>query len=553
VKRLIAIATVLAAAGVLVVFATGADDDGSNYEVRAIFDNASFVIPGEDLKIAGVKVGKITALGVTGDKKASIDFQVEESGFQDFRTDAHCTIRPQSLIGERFVECTPTAPRRPGQPPARELQVQDSGPNKGFRVVPVQNTSTPVDIDLINNIFRLPFAQRFSIILSELGTGLAGNGKEVSEAIRRANPALKQVDQVLGILASQNEQLAQLAVDSDTVLAPLARESDRVADFIVQANTTAEATAERRGALEENLELIPAFLRELRPTMTQLGETADEMIPVLNDLGAQAPNINRFIEELGPFSTNALPAVETLGDAVEVGGPALEDALPIVRQLDSFSTTALPVADNLEAILTSVRETGGVERLMDFLFFQVAAINGFDTIGRYLRAGLIVNLCSSYAVAPVLGCSANFAGSSSSASAASRGPSDPVLERTRAVLRGADPEAVLAAAREDRQAARAAEASKQAAAQAKRASKKDKAAKGKGKGTKKDASAAKPNRRGPIALPPVTLPAGIGAGPAAAPSTASGTSQAQATSASGGGRRGGDPADGLLDYLLGGG
>ena len=45
---------------------------------------------------------------------------------------------------------------------------------------------------------------------------------------------------------------------------------------------------------------------------------------------------------------------------------------------------------------------------MDYIFYQVAAINGFDSFGHYLRAGLIVNQCSTYAITPRFGCSANF-------------------------------------------------------------------------------------------------------------------------------------------------
>jgi hypothetical protein len=45
---------------------------------------------------------------------------------------------------------------------------------------------------------------------------------------------------------------------------------------------------------------------------------------------------------------------------------------------------------------------------MDYLFFQMTAINGFDSIGHYLRAGLIVNLCSTYATEQTAGCPANF-------------------------------------------------------------------------------------------------------------------------------------------------
>src|SRR4029453_5448715 len=109
-KRLLAIAGVLVAAAALLVFGTGASDDGGAYRVRAIFMNAFSVIPGEDVKSAGVKVGKIESLDVTPDHKAAVVLRIDRPGFDDFRTDAECTIRPQSLIGEKFVECTPTQP-----------------------------------------------------------------------------------------------------------------------------------------------------------------------------------------------------------------------------------------------------------------------------------------------------------------------------------------------------------------------------------------------------------------------------------------------------------
>ena len=79
---------------------------------------------------------------------------------------------------------------------------------------------------------REPERERLSIILNELGVGLAGRGADLREVIRRANPALKEVDEVLRLLARQNDQLEQLAVDSDTIMAPLARERAHVASAI---------------------------------------------------------------------------------------------------------------------------------------------------------------------------------------------------------------------------------------------------------------------------------------------------------------------------------
>src|SRR4051794_7571652 len=91
----------------LLVFGTGAGEGDSGYEVRAIFDNASYIVKGEDVKVAGAVVGDVKGLDVTDDKRAVIVLNITKPGFTPFHEGATCTIRPQSLIGEKFVECTP--------------------------------------------------------------------------------------------------------------------------------------------------------------------------------------------------------------------------------------------------------------------------------------------------------------------------------------------------------------------------------------------------------------------------------------------------------------
>jgi ABC-type transporter Mla subunit MlaD len=435
-KRLIAIAVLLAAVAAVVVVLAGREGD-PGYKVRAIFDNAGFVIPGEDVKVAGVKVGKIDALDVTEDFRAVVVLDIQDEAYQDFRRDAECSIRPQSLIGERYVECEPTQKRSAGSEPPPELETIREGPGEGQRLLPVENTSKPVDLDLLNNVTREPERARLSIILNELGTGVAGRGKDLNDVIRRANPALKEVDRVLAILASENETLQRLAVDGDTVLAPLARERRHVSGFIESSSEVAQATAERRGDLEADLERLPRFLRELRPTMVRLGALSDEMTPVLKDLGDAAPDINRLLIELGPFSEAAIPALDSLGEATKVGTPALVRSRPVIADLRRFAAAVRPVGRTGRQVLESFRRTRGIERLMDYVFYQVAAINGFDSLGHYLRAGLIVNQCSSYAVFPVGGCSANFVPGASATSArvaAAAGPRDKVLAATAEAL-----------------------------------------------------------------------------------------------------------------------
>ena len=203
------------------------------YKVRAIFDNGAFMVTGEQVRVAGANVGTIESVGVSrpgetvaykdGEPvsvpgKAIIVMDITDPSFQDFRQDASCLIRPQSLIGEKFVDCRPTLPRAPGSPPPPPLKQIESGPGKGQYLLPLGSNGTSVDPDLINDIQTLPYAQRFRLILNELGAGLAGRGDDIEELVKRANPVLRDVDRLFGILSAQRDQLAQLAADSEAIL-----------------------------------------------------------------------------------------------------------------------------------------------------------------------------------------------------------------------------------------------------------------------------------------------------------------------------------------------
>ena len=427
-RRLILIFLVLVAVPVVLVFGTGAGGGGGGgtYQVRAIFDYVR-AVPGEDVKVAGAKVGSISSLHVTPDNKAAVVLNIDKAGFSPFHTDAHCTIRPQSLIGETFAECSPGSARAPVLPAIKR------GDGKGQHLLTVQHTSSPVDVDEISDVMREPTRERLAILINEFGTALAGRGKDLNAAIHRANPALRDTDKVLAILAQQNRTLADLAKNSDQVLQPLAARRQQVADFITQANTTAQATAAVRGDISAGIQRFPAFLRQLKPTLTDLGALSDEMTPVITDLGRAAPGFNRFIIELGPFSKASIPAVKSLGQAADVGTPALVKSKPIATDLAQLAVNADPVSKNLDALQKSLSATGAVNRLMDYIFFQMQAINGFDGISHYLRAGLILNACSTYATKVVSpDCLANFNKTSraASASSASSSTGDPILDRT---------------------------------------------------------------------------------------------------------------------------
>lgn len=378
------------------------DDTKDHYFVRAIFDNASTLVPGEDVKVAGVPVGVISDLDVTADKKASITLRIDDANFIPWKTDAKCKVGAQGLIGEKFVDC------QPGSSSAEPLARVERGDGKGERLLPVERTSSPVDLDLLADIMRLPYRQRLAILLSEFGTGLAGRGEELNEVIHRANPALRETDQVLKILAGQNRVLARLARDSDQVLGPLARERESFADFVVQANRTGEASAERRGDIRRGIHLLPGFLRELRPLMADLEDFTDQGTPLLTDLNAAAPALGRLIKAQGTLSDASRESFPSLGDALERGRPALIEARPLIRDLRDLGRELAPTSVDLDRLTKSLDSTGAIERLNEFLYYLALSTNGFDGLGHYLRAGLVTNVCSTYALDPSSSCRSTF-------------------------------------------------------------------------------------------------------------------------------------------------
>jgi phospholipid/cholesterol/gamma-HCH transport system substrate-binding protein len=423
-RRIAAIVCTLAAGGGLLLAAGAPGDDGGPYEVRAIFDNGGFLVPGEEVRIAGAKVGEVVDVDVSredeivsledGGKaipgKAVVVMRIDDSAFQDFREDASCLIRPQSLLGERFTQCRHTEPRAAGtEPPPPLEQVPEGEPGEGQYLLPLENNGKQVDLDLIQNINRRPYAERFRLILNDLGAGLAARGDELAEIIERANPALRETNEVLAILAAQNRALADLARDSDTVLEPLARERRSLTGFIRNATIPAQATAERRADLEAGFEKFPAALRELRSTMVELQSFADEATPVLADLGNAAPELTRATELLEPFSKGSTTALTSLGDAAAASGPLIRDSDPVIVDLRDLARATKPAAKSLAGLLSSLRETNGYDRLMELILYTTGGLNGFDSLGHYLRALLLVTNCVDYVTTPLTGCSANWA------------------------------------------------------------------------------------------------------------------------------------------------
>ncbi len=433
-RKAIVIGGLVAAAIVAIVLISSGGGSSDGYIVRAIFDSGGFMVKGEQVRVAGANVGEIESVGVTmpgevdsyeGGKeqavpgKAVIVMNITDPGFQDFRSDAGCQIRPQSLIGEKFVDCRPTLPRAPGADPAPPLkEVPDGQPGAGQLLLPLENNSTSVDPDLINDINKLPYAQRFRLIFNELGAGLAGRGTDIEEAVKRANPALRDADKLIGILNDQRDQLTQLAADSEQILGPLSRERASVAGFFTNSGAAAQATTERGSDLEASLQKFPAFLREFRLTMRSLQGFSDAATPTFAALGKAAPSFTEATRLLTPFSAASTVSLKSLGATGAEAGPTLRAADPIVRKTTQLAQSGVTPTTKLAEFLGSTRETKGFDGLVDLIYNFSAASNGFDEYGHYTRTLVTLTTCLEYEL-EASGCSAKFTGPNAGEASAS--------------------------------------------------------------------------------------------------------------------------------------
>src|SRR4051794_15438558 len=88
--------------------ALGAGDSAKGKKYKIVFDDAFGLTKGADFKVGGVAVGSISDLTVhKSDARALVTVEATKGGdgFAGLRDDATCTINPQSLIGEYFVDC----------------------------------------------------------------------------------------------------------------------------------------------------------------------------------------------------------------------------------------------------------------------------------------------------------------------------------------------------------------------------------------------------------------------------------------------------------------
>ena len=419
-KRILLSAALVLAIGALVMLASGASSSQSSAGTYRIeLDDAFGLTSGAQFKVAGVPAGTISSIELCAKDPqancanplhAAVTVSITARGFQQFRSDAFCQSRPESLIGEYFIEC------QPGQ--AGRILPPGS-------TIPVTQTQSTIPADLLTGIMRMPYRQRLTLIINELGAAVAGRSEDLQAALQRAVPALTETDNLLSLLADDSSTLQSLTANSNASITALANNSAQVQRFITEAGNAAGETATQSGNLKATLQNLPGFLEQLKPAMAKLSAAAVANEPVLGNLNQASGQVHTLLTNLAPcaqphlgnqcgFADAARPALVSLGQAAATGIPAMIAAKPTVYRLNQFAQPTPELAQNLAIVLQDLDSQNravepdrrspagegfsGLQALLQYAFDQSLAINAFSQFSHLLTVDAFIDpRCAPYA------------------------------------------------------------------------------------------------------------------------------------------------------------
>ncbi|MEA2330035.1 MAG: phospholipid/cholesterol/gamma-HCH transport system substrate-binding protein [Thermoleophilaceae bacterium] len=303
------------------------------YDVRIQLPNAANLVRGNEVRIGGARVGvidKIDAVQRGDEVNAIVDAKLDKD-LDPLPIDSTFIVRPRSALGLKYIELTP-------------------GINKaGFAagtVIPLsQATPDPVEIDEVFNIFDARTRRGSQQSLDGFGSGLAGRGRSLNEAIAELRPLLRDLEPVAANLAAPETQLARFFKGLGGAAAEVAPVAEEQAALFVNMDTTFTALA---GVARP---FIQQFISESPPTLdTAITEFPKQRPFLRNSAG--------FFRELRPGVATLPVSAPVLADGLEIGIRTLPRTPALNRQLGR-------VFDSLAEFAEDPLVPRGIRRLRD--------------------------------------------------------------------------------------------------------------------------------------------------------------------------------------------
>ncbi len=299
----------------------------SSFTVKGIFTTAASEIQsGSPVRIAGINVGKVSAVGRGPGDTAEVTMNIQSNGLP-IHSDATMKIRPRLFLeGNFFVELYPGTPSAPDIP---------SGHTFGL-----SQTSTPVQIDQVLNMFTIDPRTGMQEIIKGFGAALKdGGGQALSNVYQRLAPA--SIPLAEATQAAQGEQpndLRDFIIKAADIAGTLSNRSAQLGTLLSTFNRTMGAFAAQQASLKATFVQLNDTLSSAGPTLTDL----DRVIPPLREFAvAIRPALDRAPSVLSD-ATPLLDAAQRLL-APSVAPVLLRELSPALSSLDQLERQLPPL------------------------------------------------------------------------------------------------------------------------------------------------------------------------------------------------------------------
>jgi virulence factor Mce-like protein len=310
------------------------------YRVHVAFPEATQLAQEAEVRISGVKVGKVRRVEPNEDTGLTDTVIELDSSYAPLANDARAVLRQKTLLGETYVELAPGSNTAP--------KIADGGS------LPSGQVAETVELDEILRTFDPETRQRFSTWLDQQGFAARGQGEAISDSLGNLTPFAENTDDVLKVLRVQSGATRRLIRNTGEVFTALSERKGQLRELIRNSNRTWEAVASRDANLADTFRVLPTFLREGRTTTTRLTQFAEDTDPLIDQLRPAARELSpalKYADELSPdlkgLLTNIKPLVKVSKDGLPATSEALNNTRPFLGRLDTFLREFTPIIDYL--------------------------------------------------------------------------------------------------------------------------------------------------------------------------------------------------------------
>lgn len=274
------------------------------YSVTARFDDATGLTNGDEIRLAGVRIGKVGAIDVDRGE-AVVRMNIDDR--YDIPDGSRFELTWKNLLGQRFILLVPPDGAVPGGPAiAEDAELSAS------------QTRSAADLSMLLNNTEPLLAQldvpKLNRVTATLADAISGRESVLAQGITDAESLLSQ-------LLTRRDAIDRSLVNLDTLIGGIAGRDEEIERFLIAFATTAEtlgANAGELGLAVEQLDTLVSVADDvLQANADDLDAVIDQSIAILDTVVANADALEDGLNSL-PYATAAITRVTAHGDWFQV-------------------------------------------------------------------------------------------------------------------------------------------------------------------------------------------------------------------------------------------